>query len=183
LAVGDALAERGFVHLDLADVARRADVGKTTVYRRWVSTGGLLADLLREMAESSAPRTDSGSLIGDLTANAHLVRRTLTDPRQGPLFRAVIVAAAGDTRVATALHHFYDIRVNEWAPCVQQAIDRQDVPANTATHEVIRAVSAAPVLPAADHRRPARPGRRRPRRPGGRRRRPGRRVRPRRALT
>ncbi|GGZ52574.1 TetR/AcrR family transcriptional regulator [Streptomyces bluensis] len=141
-AAGDTLAERGFAHLDLADIARRAEVGKTTVYRRWGTVTGLVADLLTDMAEQSLPRTESGSLLGDLKANARLVRRTLADPRQGALFKAVIAAAACEEKTAEALHRFYEIRVKEWAPCVQQAIDRGEVPKATDTHEVIRAVSA-----------------------------------------
>ncbi|MER6695096.1 TetR/AcrR family transcriptional regulator [Streptomyces minutiscleroticus] len=141
-AAGDALAERGFAHLDLADIARRAEVGKTTVYRRWGTATGLVADLLADMAEQSLPRTETGSLLGDLRANARLVQRTLADPRQGALFKAVIAAATCEAKTAEALHHFYDVRVTEWAPCVQQAIDRGEVPEGTDTHEVIRAVSA-----------------------------------------
>ncbi|MDK1343439.1 TetR/AcrR family transcriptional regulator [Streptomyces sp. 378] len=141
-AAEDALIEQGLTGLDLADVARRAGVGKTTVYRRWGTVTGLVADLLEDMAEQSAPRTETGSLLGDLTANARLVQRTLTDPRQGPLFKALIAAATGDGKTAAALHRFYDIRVREWAPCVRQAVDRGEAPEGTDPHEVIRAVSA-----------------------------------------
>ncbi|HZC27926.1 MAG TPA: TetR/AcrR family transcriptional regulator [Actinopolymorphaceae bacterium] len=141
-AAGDALAEKGLTNLDMADVARRAGVGKTTVYRRWGTITGLVADLLDEMAEQSLPRTESGSLLGDLQANAHLVRRTLCDPRQGALFKAVIAAATSDEPTAHALRRFYDIRITEWAPCVDQAIDRGEAPAGTDPREVIRAVSA-----------------------------------------
>ncbi|MEU3173421.1 TetR/AcrR family transcriptional regulator [Streptomyces sp. NPDC007000] len=141
-AVGDALAEGGFGHLDLADIARRAEVGKTTVYRRWGTVTGLVADLLLDMAEHSLPRTETGSLLGDLKANARLVQRTLADPRQGALFKAVIAAATCEAKTAEALRRFYDIRVKEWAPCVQQAVDRGEVPEGTDVHEVIRAVSA-----------------------------------------
>ncbi|MEO3747498.1 TetR/AcrR family transcriptional regulator [Plantactinospora sp. B5E13] len=141
-AAGDALVEHGFDHLDLADVARRAEVGKTTVYRRWGTVAGLVADLLTDMAEQSLPRADTGSLIEDLRANARLVQRTLVDPRQGALFRAVIVAATCDPRAAEALHRFYAIRIAEWAPCVQQAVRRGELPSSTDPSEVIRAVSA-----------------------------------------
>uniref|UniRef100_A0AAU2V5D6 TetR/AcrR family transcriptional regulator n=1 Tax=Streptomyces sp. NBC_00003 TaxID=2903608 RepID=A0AAU2V5D6_9ACTN len=141
-AAGDALAEHGFDGLDLADVARRAEVGKTTVYRRWSTTTGLVADLLDDMAEQSSPRTDTGSLDGDLKANARLVVRTLTDPRQGALFKAVIAAATCDTRAARALHRFYATRIEEWAPCVTRAAERGEVPPGTDPAEVIRAVSA-----------------------------------------
>ncbi|HEY0448333.1 TetR/AcrR family transcriptional regulator [Actinophytocola sp.] len=141
-AAEDVLIASGFDALDLADLARRAQVGKTTVYRRWGTAAGVVADLLVSMAEESAPRTETGTLLGDLRANARLVRRTLTDPRQGPLFKAVIAAATCDPRTAEALHRFYETRVAEWAPCVEQAIARGEVPAGTDPHEVIRAVSA-----------------------------------------
>lgn len=141
-AAGDALAEGGFARLDLADVARRAEVGKTTVYRRWGTVTGLVADLLADMAEQSLPRTETGSLLEDLKANADLVCRALADPRQGALFKAVLAAATCDTKTAEALHRFYEIRVQEWAPCVQQAADRGEVPENTDPQAVVRAVSA-----------------------------------------
>ncbi|MCF6522833.1 TetR/AcrR family transcriptional regulator [Streptomyces sp. JJ36] len=141
-AAGDALAEQGFAGLDLADIARRAGVGKTTVYRRWGTVAGLVADLLRDMAEHSQPRTETGSLLGDLRANARLVQRTLADPRQGALFKAVIAAATSEAKTGEALRRFYRIRVAEWAPCVQQAVERGEVPEGTDAHEVIRAVSA-----------------------------------------
>ncbi|WP_159943279.1 MULTISPECIES: TetR/AcrR family transcriptional regulator [unclassified Nocardiopsis] len=141
-AAADALVEHGVHGLDLADVARRAEVGKTTVYRRWGSVPALVADLLEDMAEQSLPRVETGALLGDLTANARLVRRTLADPRQGALFRAVIAAAACDERTARALHRFYAVRIAEWAPCVEQAVERGEVPEGTDAAEVVRAVSA-----------------------------------------
>lgn len=141
-AAGDALAEQGFDRLDLADVARRAEVGKTTVYRRWSTTTGLIADLLDDMAEQSSPRTRTGSLAEDLRANARLVLSTLTDPRQGALFRSVIAAATCDTRTAQALHRFYAVRIEEWSGCVTEAVERGELPAGTDPDEVIRAVSA-----------------------------------------
>ncbi|GAB2719062.1 TetR-like C-terminal domain-containing protein [Kitasatospora kifunensis] len=141
-ATGDALAEHGFAQLDLADIARRAEVGKTTVYRRWGTVAGLVADLLVDMAEQSLPRTETGSLLADLTANARLVQRTLSDPRQGALFKAVLAAATCDPRTAEALHRFYDTRVGEWAPCVEEAVERGELPPGTDAREVIRAVSA-----------------------------------------
>ncbi|MFF6980428.1 TetR/AcrR family transcriptional regulator [Streptomyces sp. NPDC008343] len=141
-AAGDILAEQGFDGLDLADVARRADVGKTTVYRRWGSVTALVADLLADMAEQSLPREETGSVLGDLLANATLVQRTLADPRQGALFRAVIAAATCDERTAQALRRFYEMRVAEWAPCVQQGVARRELPEGTDPEAVVRAVSA-----------------------------------------
>jgi len=141
-AAEDALIETGFDTLDLADIARRADIRKTTVYRRWGTPAALVADLLLDMAEQSLPRTETGTLDGDLRANARLVRKTLTAPRSSALFKAVITAAASHPDTATALHRFYATRITEWAPCVEQATARGEVPQGTDAAEVIRAVSA-----------------------------------------
>jgi AcrR family transcriptional regulator len=141
-AAEDALIEHGFAQLDLADIARHAAVGKTTVYRRWKSVPALVADLLIDMAEQSVPRADTGTLDGDLRANARLVQRTLTDSRQGPLFRAILAAALTDANTAAALHGFYEARITEWAACAEAAIDRGELPPDTDPREVIRAVSA-----------------------------------------
>ncbi|WP_459548177.1 TetR/AcrR family transcriptional regulator [Nocardia sp. X0981] len=140
-AAGDLLAEKGFAHLDLAEVAGRAEVGKTTVYRRWRTPTGLIADLLVDMAEQSLPRADTGSLLGDLTANARLVAETLADPRQGRLFRAVIAAATCDDTAGAALRKFYDVRLGEWACCITDAITRGEIPGGTDPRAVLTAVS------------------------------------------
>ncbi|WP_040828138.1 TetR/AcrR family transcriptional regulator [Nocardia jiangxiensis] len=141
-AAGDLLAERGFAHLDPAEVATRAGVGKTTVYRRWRTPAGLVADLLTEMAETSLPHADTGSLRGDLLANARLVAHTLNDPRQGRVFASLVAAATCDPATAAALRHFYDARLAEWSPCIDAAVARGELPPETDPRAVLSAVSA-----------------------------------------
>ena len=141
-ATGDMLVESGLQGLELTAVAERAGVGKSTVYRRWGSVPALVADLLCDMAAESLPRADTGSLRGDLRANAALVRRTLTDSRQGRLFKAIIAAATCDQRTAEALSTFYDRRVAEWSGCVVDAVARGEVPEGTDAAAAIRQVSA-----------------------------------------
>jgi AcrR family transcriptional regulator len=131
-----------FDRLDLTEVAQRAQVGKTTVYRRWGSVTRLIGDLLSDMAEQSVPRAATGSLRGDLRANAELGARTLSDPRQGRLFRAVIAASLCDAGAAEALRLFYRIRVQEWSGCVRDAVDRGELAPDTDCSAVVRAVSA-----------------------------------------
>jgi AcrR family transcriptional regulator len=141
-ATGDMLVESGLHGLELTAVADRAGVGKSTVYRRWGSVPALVTDLLGDMATQSLPRADTGSLRGDLRANAALVRRTLTNPRQGRLFKAIIAAASCDDRTAAALSTFYDRRVAEWSGCVVDAVARGEAPEATDVAAAIRQVSA-----------------------------------------
>ncbi|WP_327091087.1 TetR/AcrR family transcriptional regulator [Nonomuraea sp. NBC_01738] len=141
-AAGDVLAEQGFEALDLAEIARVAGVGKTTVYRRWGTSGALAADLLDDMAQGSLARSRNGNVEQDLRDNARLVVRTLTDPRQGRLFKALIAASLCDEEAARALHRFYAVRIEEWAGCVADAVERGELPAGADARRVIAAVSA-----------------------------------------
>ncbi|MEV6308417.1 TetR/AcrR family transcriptional regulator [Streptomyces sp. NPDC051840] len=139
---GDVLVEEGFAALDLAEIARRSGVGKTTVYRRWGTPGAMAADLLEDMAAQSLARAETGSVTEDLRANARLVVKTLNDPRQGRLFKALIAASLCDEQAAQALHRFYAVRIAEWAGCVTDAVARGELPEGTDPHRVIAAVSA-----------------------------------------
>lgn len=141
-ATQETLAASGFHTLNMDRIAASAGVGKTTVYRRWGSPVGLVADLLDDMAEQSLPAADTGGLAGDLRANAALVLETLTAPRMGAVFRAVIAAAACDEECARALGGFYRTRLAEWAPVGERAVARGELPAGTDPLELLRAVSA-----------------------------------------
>lgn len=141
-AVEDLIVESGLGAVELTAVADRAGVARSTVYRRWGTVAALLAELLRDMAATSEPRADTGTLRGDLLANAELVRRTLSNERQGPLFRALLAGAASDSESADALARFYRHRVTEWSACVIDGVRRGEVPTGTDAAAVVRAVSA-----------------------------------------
>jgi AcrR family transcriptional regulator len=141
-AAADLLIEDGLEGIELTAVAQRAGVGKSTVYRRWGSVPGLVADLLVDMADTSSPRPSTGALRTDLLAQAKLVRRTLSDGRQGGLFKAIIAAATCDPVTANALADFYRKRVDEVSPVVVDAVARGEAPQGTDPAEVIRQLSA-----------------------------------------
>jgi AcrR family transcriptional regulator len=141
-ATADLLIESGLTAVELTDVAQRAGVGKSTVYRRWGSVPALVDDLLADMAETSRRRPDTGSLRDDLRSLARLIARTLADRRQGGLFRAIIAAGTCDERTSDALAGFYRARIDEMTPIVTEAIARGDAPAGTDAAAVIRHLSA-----------------------------------------
>jgi AcrR family transcriptional regulator len=141
-AAADLLVEHGLEGIELTAVAQRAGVGKSTVYRRWASVPGLVADLLADMADTSSPRPSTGALRTDLLTQAKLVRRTLSDERQGRLFKAIIAAATCDAITAKALADFYRKRIDEVSPVVGDAVTRGEAPPGTDPAEVIRQLSA-----------------------------------------
>ncbi len=141
-STADLLIEKGLVGLELTAVADRAGVGKSTVYRRWGTVSALVDDLLADMAETSRPRPTTGSLRDDLVSVARLIQRTLADRRQGSLFKAILAAGTCDARTAEALAGFYQVRIDEMAPIILDAIERGEAPRGTDPAAVIRYVSA-----------------------------------------
>ncbi|WP_234342688.1 TetR/AcrR family transcriptional regulator C-terminal ligand-binding domain-containing protein [Streptomyces sp. NRRL B-3648] len=104
-------------------IAANAGVGQTTVHRRRGSPVQLATDLPRDRAERSLPSADTGSLVGDLQANADLVHDSLTDLRIGALSRTAITAAACHSVCAVTPRGFYRTRPAECTPVVTRLVD------------------------------------------------------------
>jgi AcrR family transcriptional regulator len=74
------LTDGGVRGFSLLEVARRAGVPKSTVYRRWPTKRELLAAALSDYDAAVLPAPDTGTLRGDLLA---LVRQGIDDLRRG----------------------------------------------------------------------------------------------------
>ncbi|RFS82311.1 TetR/AcrR family transcriptional regulator [Actinomadura spongiicola] len=136
------LSEHGYPGLTVENVATRSGVHKTTVYRRWGSADGLIADALDAASGEPWPIPDTGTLAGDLRALARLVLTGLTDPEHGPVSRAFVSAAAHSTEAARALHTFLARRHEQSAVIVRRAAQRSEVPSGTDAADVVRAAVA-----------------------------------------
>jgi AcrR family transcriptional regulator len=62
------LARIGYGALSIEEVANRAGVNKTTVYRRWATKSELVRAALRSMGDERVCEVSTGSLRGDLLA-------------------------------------------------------------------------------------------------------------------
>ena len=85
--------EHGWSGFTMDAVARRAGVGKSTVYLRWHDKDALLTDAVRLRSRAVA-EVDTGSLRGDLTALATAIFREFADPDGWAGFRMVVDSAS-----------------------------------------------------------------------------------------
>ncbi|MEU6250579.1 TetR/AcrR family transcriptional regulator [Glycomyces sp. NPDC047010] len=138
------LAENGYGGLTMEGVASRSGVHKTTVYRRWGSPEGLIADALELAGSEPWPIPDTGSLRDDLRGIVELVRSGFADPVAGPIASAFVSAAVQGSGPAQALHAFFASRHEQAAPVVERAIARGEVPPGTDAAELIR-LAVSPV--------------------------------------
>lgn len=135
------LDEKGYFDLQLPEVAARAGVNKTTVYRRWPTRSALVSELLLEMAAESLPARDTGSLAGDLVAHLEGLVEIL---RVGAA-RAVLAALiSGDLdRDNDAVREaFFAERFRLSAGIVERAVARGELPAGTDSRLLLEDVSS-----------------------------------------
>ncbi len=136
------LTDSGYAALTVENVARRAGVHKTTVYRRWKDRESLVADAVTELAGTRVPFPDSGDISADLHTLARSLVRFLASPA-GQAVTAVTLSDAGRIpEVAAAQRHFFEDRYRQAEPVIRAAIARGELPAGTDPAEVVRAVIA-----------------------------------------
>ncbi|MFF2083101.1 TetR/AcrR family transcriptional regulator [Nocardia sp. NPDC058176] len=132
------LAEHGYPALTVEAVAQRAGVHKTTVYRRWRSPEGLVADALDRAAEQSWPIPDTGTLTDDLRTLTELLRTGFTAPESAPVATAFVAAGMHHPEAAAALRTFYAARHREAAVIIDRAVARGELEPGLAAVEIIR---------------------------------------------
>ncbi|MGW7685407.1 TetR/AcrR family transcriptional regulator [Kribbella sp. NPDC054772] len=79
-AVTELISERGYGNFTVGEVAARAGVADSSIYRRWGSLESLLADAALARLNAQSPMPDTGSLAGDLRTYAAAVAREITGP-------------------------------------------------------------------------------------------------------
>jgi len=101
-ATAELLAQRGLAAMSIEEVAARAGVGKTTVYRRWPSKGLLALDAFVASFREEQAQPDTGTLRGDMLAALHAWVRAVTQTPMGPMLTGLIAEAQHDPELRGA---------------------------------------------------------------------------------
>jgi AcrR family transcriptional regulator len=127
-ATSELLLQVGYDRLTVDEVAARAGVHKTTVYRRWPTKPELITEAVRLHADENVPAPDTGSLLGDLQALATDVIATLSSEGGARRSRSIVAAAATSDELADGLHTFWAHRIAATTPVIERAITRGELP-------------------------------------------------------
>jgi AcrR family transcriptional regulator len=98
----EVFAERGYSGLSFEEVAGRAGVNKTTVYRRWPAKSDLVAAALSRMSDDDPEIPDTGSLREDLFLLLRQRVVQLSTPRRRGVARAILLDAEPELRELVA---------------------------------------------------------------------------------
>jgi AcrR family transcriptional regulator len=153
------LADTGYAALTIENIARRAGVHKTTIYRRWTDRESLVADVLGERIALDFPIPDTGSVQDDLRQLAQAFVAWVSGPTGGMIFAAVYSDAARLPGISDVRRELFEYGPRRGAVVIERAIERGELPAGTDPAAVLRAliapiyfrltVTAEPVDPAA----------------------------------
>jgi AcrR family transcriptional regulator len=124
------LASKGYGLLSVEEVAARAGVAKTTIYRRWPAKSDLALDALRRVADDVSIVVDTGSLRGDLIAGLKAFRALATSRRGQSLIR-MMVAEGLDAEVTRLVKKIRTAKEIESHAMVMRAVERGELPRGT----------------------------------------------------
>jgi AcrR family transcriptional regulator len=140
------LAERGFEHTTMDDVAHRAAVAKATVYRRYPSKEDLAVDAVKRLFEQEVPVPDTGSFRGDLEqVYANLLEFAATENGQA-LIRLAVTEACREERVAAMYLGWLRGREAACRAVFERAIERGELRADVPQRVLFEWVPALLVL-------------------------------------
>lgn len=115
------LTERGF-ELSVEEVAERAGVHRSNVYRRWETKPLLVAAAVQRVAAGTVVVRRSGDMVADLQDAAVQVARSL---RAGPgrnLLRAALASCAADPEMSDVVREFFAGRYAEVVGLFEQGM-------------------------------------------------------------
>ncbi|MEV0918352.1 TetR/AcrR family transcriptional regulator [Streptomyces sp. NPDC049967] len=128
-AVTALISERGYGHFTVGEVAARAGVADSSIYRRWGSLEDLLSEVALARLNAQSPMPDTGSLSGDLHTYAANVAREITGPDGLALVRlAVALTGTGtgqqDRLGRQARDSLRDERTRQLQSMLDRAVER-----------------------------------------------------------
>ena len=131
-AANELLEERGFVDLTIDEIAQRAGVSKTTIYRRWPTKGTLVFEAFSADFLNRQPRPDTGSLRGDLLASLRAWIRVNKGTVKGRTLVGLIAEVQRDPELAEIWREdvIAPVRARH-RTIVERAIDRGEVTPDT----------------------------------------------------
>lgn len=124
------LASAGYRALRIEDVATRAGVNKTTVYRRWPTKEELVRAALLSVTDEKIIPPNTGSLRGDLLALGRAVNEIQTSPVGQSLFH-VFLAEGPDSELMAIARSLRSVQEGGLRAIIESAVARGELAQGT----------------------------------------------------
>ncbi|MFB7178836.1 TetR/AcrR family transcriptional regulator [Streptomyces sp. NPDC056257] len=123
-AVTELTSERGYGNFTVGEVAARAGVADSSIYRRWGSLETLLTEVALTRLNAQSPMPDTGSLAGDLRTYAANVAREITGPDGLAVVRLAVALSGNGQQGLQAGDELRDERMRQLQSMLDRAGER-----------------------------------------------------------
>ncbi|MFK4106109.1 TetR/AcrR family transcriptional regulator [Streptomyces sp. NPDC019531] len=146
-AVLDATAElldaEGLSGTRVVDIAARAGVHETSIYRRWGTRTNLILDAVMSRSDANMPLPDTGSTREDLTLLVTALAAFLSTPAGRDMARLGLLPADDAAQADELRTRFWEARGGQDEAIVQRGIDRGDLHPDTVPELVLEVLGGA----------------------------------------
>ncbi|WP_158807357.1 TetR/AcrR family transcriptional regulator C-terminal ligand-binding domain-containing protein [Beijerinckia sp. L45] len=129
-AVEALLEEKDPGAISMVEIAGKAGVAATSLYRRWGDARSLLTEVAVGALTREAPLPDTGSLREDLRAWARTIAATLSDPQKSIFFRVYVGAVPRSDKEAVGRARALRTRLQQIDAMLERARMRGEVNLN-----------------------------------------------------
>jgi AcrR family transcriptional regulator len=135
----EVLIEKGLDAFTIAQVATRAGVHETSIYRRWGTPTALALDACLGFADEVLAIPDTGSLRSDLFELLSRVSNLLRSPRGRAL---LALSVALDPQSVAARKEYWRTRLATASQVIERAVARGEIPTDTNAMEFLETLIA-----------------------------------------
>lgn len=152
------IAEHGYDRVSIEAIAKRAGVGKQTIYRWWPSKGAVALEALDDSLATVVDFRDTGDIVEDLRHHMQGVTQLIGSTQLGPVIQGLIAAAQSDPALSRAHHERVIEPANvAWLDRIARAQKSGEIRADADPQEIIDMLFGAMYFRLMLHTRPLKP--------------------------
>jgi AcrR family transcriptional regulator len=126
-ATAELLFAEGIANTRMADIAARAGVHETSIYRRWGTRANLIAEALSSQMDADLALPDTGSTREDLIAFFTALAKFLATPLGRSIMALGLSTSEEEAVFEPARDQFWTIRLTRSSILVRRGVDRQEL--------------------------------------------------------
>jgi AcrR family transcriptional regulator len=125
------IGECGYDNVSIEAIARRAGVGKQTIYRWWPSKGAVVLEAATQSLDPVVAFPDTGDIVADLRVQLTGILEVITTTGFGSAYRGLIAAGQSDPGLLGALFdQIIEPNINGFGARITVAQERGEVRAD-----------------------------------------------------
>ncbi len=138
------LIEGGAESLSMEKIAERAQVHKTTLYRRWGELGVLVREAIGELENAQVQLPDTGSLRGDLLGLLHSFAEHFESPK-GRAINRLIAGSRDRGQLGEWIDQYWHEHGGQYRAIIERAVQRGELSGDSGYQRAIE-ISLGPLL-------------------------------------